>query len=183
MWWSQPTELGVGVGDRELSSRSSWCTVEAVHFCMHFKSSLHPAVRRVCRQLCCSCRVASFFFTSRQHTYCADKTGSTDCTVHSLLALLNKSKQVPFPDFRFACSSQSVQILSDPYTANTNSFDRINSAARTRSIELKVDNKTRPKTRPKRKETKPVSPTVIGSLPVRTTARCPMLQLPHTEPR
>ena len=80
LWWSQPTELGVGVGDRELRSRSSWWTVETVHFCMHFKSSPHPAVRR--GQLCCSCRVASFFFTSRQHTYCADKTGNThDCTM------------------------------------------------------------------------------------------------------
>ena len=108
-----------------------------------FKSSPHPAVRRVCRQLCCSCRVASFFFTSRQRTNYADKTGSTDCTVHSLLVLLNRSKQVPFRDFRFAYSSQSVQNLSDPNYTRTNSFDRINSAARTRSIELKFD-KTRP---------------------------------------
>ena len=67
---------GVGVDHRELRSRSSWWTVETVHFRMHFKSSLHPAVRRVCRQLCCSCRVASFFFASRQHTYCADKPGN-----------------------------------------------------------------------------------------------------------
>ena len=125
LWWSQPTELGVGVGDRELPSRSSW-TVEAIHFCMHFKSSPYPypAVGRVCRQLCYSCRFASFFFTSRQHTYCADQTGSTNCTVYSLLALLNRNKQVPFRDFCVACSSQSVKILSDPNT-NTNSFDRI----------------------------------------------------------
>ena len=145
MWWSQPTELGVGVGDRELRSRHSWWTVvEAVHFCMHFKSSPHPAVRIVCRQLCYSCRVASFIFTSRQHTYCADKTGSTtDCTVHSLLALLNRSKQVPFRDSRFARSSQSVQKRLDPNHTRTNSFDRINSAACIRSIELKFD-KTRP---------------------------------------
>ena len=152
MWWSQPTELaGVGVGDRELSSRSSWWTVEAVQNCMHFNSSPHPAVGRVCRQLCCSCRVASFFFTSHQHTYCADKTGSTDCTVHSLLApLLNRSKQIPFRDFRFACSSQIVQNLSDPNTANSNSFDRINSAARTCSMELKFDNNYKMDLRPSR---------------------------------
>ena len=45
LWWRQPTELGVGVGDRKLRSRSSWI-VEAVQSCMHFKSSPDPAVEK-----------------------------------------------------------------------------------------------------------------------------------------
>ena len=78
-----------------------------------------------------------------RRNYKIKTSDDTYYTVHSLLALLNRSKEVPFRDFRFACLSQSVQNLSDPNTANTNSFDRINSAARTRSIELKLD-KIRP---------------------------------------
>ena len=94
----------------------------------------------------CLCRVASSFFTSHlqsirnaKHKYCTDKTGSTDCTIHSVLALLKRNKQVPFREFRLACSSKSVKILSNPNTAKTNSFDRINSAARTRSSWKKND--------------------------------------------
>ena len=106
------------------SRTRSW-TVEAVQNCtclfqVFFASSWIERVRtaRLSVALPASFPHCAYILNETHVLYCLRREDRQHCTVLSVLALLKRSKQVPLRELRLAFLSQSVQIRSDPHTAN-----------------------------------------------------------------